>query len=117
MAMLILSVLILALHFDFVFVYLQSIILSPALFNLYGTPSQILLFPHSIIPPISVKNDFKITKEMVKKEIYGPGYDKSYPMAILIKIKLMMCLQSTTTKSIFRNFEAIIFKIDETKQL
>ena len=33
--------------------------------------------------------------------IIGPGYDKRYPMAILIKIKVMMRLQSTTLKSIF----------------
>ena len=66
MAILILSVLILALHFDFIFVHLQSMNLSPALFNLYGNLSQIILFPHSIIPPISLKNDFKMIKKMVK---------------------------------------------------
>ena len=41
----------------------------------------------------------------VRQYIHGPGNDKRYPMAILIKIKLMMRLQSTTTSEHFLKFD------------
>ena len=45
--------------------------------------------------------------------IYGPGYDERYLMVAIIKIRLMLHLQSITCLEHFLKIEVIIFETDD----
>ena len=49
--------------------------------------------------------------------IYGPGYDERYLMFAIIKIRLMLLLQSITCLEHFLKIEVIIFKTGDYMDL
>ena len=59
-------------------------------------------------------NDVKrINLQVLPFCIYGPGYDERYPMVAIIKIRLMLHLQSITCLDHFWKFKVIIFETDD----
>ena len=61
-----------------------------------------------------LNNDVKMINPLLPYciYIYGPGYDESYLMVAIIKIRLMLHLQSFTYLEHFLKFEVIIFETD-----